>query len=63
MFAGKNMVQSQRMVYGAIADLMKGDRAAGACRRQFEDPDALSNAGLENGMNDFSRSSALICLS
>ena len=27
MFAGKNMLESQRMVYGAIADLMKGDRA------------------------------------
>ena len=27
VFAGKNMVQSQRMVYSAIADLMKGDRA------------------------------------
>ena len=26
-FAGKNMLQSQRMVYSAIADLMKGDRA------------------------------------
>ena len=27
VFAGKNMLQSQRLVYGAIADLMKGDRA------------------------------------
>ena len=27
MFACKNMLESQRMVYGAIADLMKGDRA------------------------------------
>ena len=27
VFAGKNMLESQRMVYGAIADLMKGDRA------------------------------------
>ena len=27
MFAGKSMLESQRMVYGAIADLMKGDRA------------------------------------
>ncbi len=27
VFAGKNMVQSQRLVYGAIAHLMKGDRA------------------------------------
>ena len=27
VFAGKNMLQSQRMVYSAIADLMKGDRA------------------------------------
>ena len=26
-FAGKNMVESQRLVYGAIAHLMKGDRA------------------------------------
>ena len=26
-FAGKNMLQSQRLVYSAIADLMKGDRA------------------------------------
>ena len=26
-FAGKNMLQSQRMVYSAIADLMKGDGA------------------------------------
>ena len=26
VFAGKNILQSQRMVYGAIADLMKGDR-------------------------------------
>ena len=27
VFAGKNMLQSQRLVYSAIADLMKGDRA------------------------------------
>ena len=27
VFAGKNMLESQRMVYGAIAHLMKGDRA------------------------------------
>ena len=27
VFAGKNMLESQRMVYGAIADLMKWDRA------------------------------------
>ena len=27
VFAGKNMLQSQRLVYGAIADLMKGDKA------------------------------------
>ena len=27
VFAGKSMLESQRMVYGAIADLMKGDRA------------------------------------
>ena len=27
VFAGKNMLQSQRMVYSAIADLMKGDGA------------------------------------
>ena len=27
VFAGKNMLESQRMVYGAIANLMKGDRA------------------------------------
>ena len=27
VFAGKNMLESQRMVYGAITDLMKGDRA------------------------------------
>ena len=27
VFAGKNMLECQRMVYGAIADLMKGDRA------------------------------------
>jgi len=27
VFAGKNMVESQRLVYGAIAHLMKGDRA------------------------------------
>ena len=27
VFAGKNMLESQRMVYGAIADLMTGDRA------------------------------------
>ena len=27
VFAGKNMVQSQRLVYAAIAHLMKGDRA------------------------------------
>ena len=46
VFAGKNMLQSQRMVYGAIADLMKGD-SAGACRRQSEDPDALSKASLD----------------
>ena len=26
-FAGKNMLESQRLVYGAIADLMKGDKA------------------------------------
>ena len=26
-FAGKGMVESQRLVYGAIAHLMKGDRA------------------------------------
>ena len=26
-FAGKSMLESQRMVYGAIAHLMKGDRA------------------------------------
>ena len=26
-FAGKNMLQSQRWVYSAIADLMKGDMA------------------------------------
>jgi stress-induced morphogen len=26
-FAGKNMLQSQRLVYSAIADLMKGDMA------------------------------------
>ena len=26
-FAGKNMLESQRMVYGAIAELMKGDGA------------------------------------
>lgn len=26
-FAGKNMVQSQRMVYGAITHLMNGDAA------------------------------------
>lgn len=26
-FAGKNMLESQRLVYGAIAHLMKGDRA------------------------------------
>lgn len=26
-FAGKNMLESQRMVYGAIAHLMKGDMA------------------------------------
>jgi len=25
--AGKNMLESQRLVYGAIADLMKGDKA------------------------------------
>lgn len=25
-FAGKNMLESQRMMYGAIAYLMKGDR-------------------------------------
>ena len=27
VFAGKSMLDSQRMVYGAIAHLMKGDRA------------------------------------
>ena len=27
VFAGKNMLESQRLVYSAIADLMKGDRA------------------------------------
>ena len=27
VFAGKNILESQRMVYGAIADLMKGDGA------------------------------------
>ena len=27
VFAGKSMLESQRMVYGAITDLMKGDRA------------------------------------
>ena len=27
VFAGKSMLESQRLVYGAIADLMKGDRA------------------------------------
>jgi len=27
VFAGKNMLQSQRLVYSAIADLMKGDMA------------------------------------
>jgi acid stress-induced BolA-like protein IbaG/YrbA len=27
VFAGKNMVDSQRLVYGAIAHLMKGDGA------------------------------------
>lgn len=27
VFAGKNMVESQRLVYGAIAHLMKGDGA------------------------------------
>ena len=27
VFAGKSMLESQRMVYGAIADLMKGDLA------------------------------------
>ena len=27
VFAGKNMLESQRIVYSAIADLMKGDRA------------------------------------
>ena len=27
VFAGKNMLESQRMVYGAITDLMTGDRA------------------------------------
>jgi len=26
-FQGKNMLESQRLVYGAIAHLMKGDRA------------------------------------
>jgi len=26
-FAGKSMLESQRMVYSAIADLMKGDKA------------------------------------
>jgi len=26
-FAGKGMLESQRLVYGAIAHLMKGDRA------------------------------------
>ena len=26
-FAGKSMLESQRMVYGAIAHLMKGDQA------------------------------------
>ena len=27
VFGGKSMLESQRLVYGAIADLMKGDRA------------------------------------
>lgn len=27
VFAGKNMLESQRLVYAAIAHLMKGDRA------------------------------------
>ena len=27
IFSGKNMVESQRLVYGAIAHLMKGDGA------------------------------------
>jgi acid stress-induced BolA-like protein IbaG/YrbA len=27
VFQGKNMLESQRLVYGAIAHLMKGDRA------------------------------------
>jgi acid stress-induced BolA-like protein IbaG/YrbA len=27
VFSGKNMVESQRLVYGAIAHLMKGDGA------------------------------------
>ena len=27
VFVGKNMLESQRLVYGAIADLMKGDKA------------------------------------
>ena len=27
VFSGKNMVESQRLVYGAIAHLMKGDAA------------------------------------
>lgn len=27
VFAGKNMVESQRLVYGAISHLMKGDGA------------------------------------
>lgn len=26
VFAGKNMLQSQRLVYGAIADLINGDK-------------------------------------
>ena len=27
VFTGKSMLESQRLVYGTIADLMKGDRA------------------------------------
>ncbi len=42
VFAGKGMLESQRLVYSAITHLMKGDMAPGAGGRQPADPHAVA---------------------
>ena len=52
VFAGKSMLESQRLVYAAIAHLMKGDFGARPRGRSTEDPRPESNVNMARPLLD-----------